>query len=410
MKIIKRNITLRLLDALKDTPVVLLQGARQTGKSTLVQLLARKQHPAEYLTLDDLSIYSAIKDNPDDFLNTYSDNIILDEVQKAPELFRAIKSVVDKNRKPGKFILTGSANILLLPKISESLAGRIEILQLYPFSQSEIMGNKINVLDRLFTENMNIKANPADGHVDIYKNIVVGGYPEAVFRKTDRRRNAWFESYAKSMLQRDIKELSHIESIAQFPKLLNLLAARTGALLNFAEISRAISIPQTSLKRYFTLLEASFLVYLLPPYYKNRSKRLIKTAKIYFNDTGLLSHQLSININGLKKDKILFGHILENYVLMELIKYAAWSDYQYKFYHYRTVSGREIDFIIERSDGKTVAIEVKSSANTEAKMFVHIKDFESEIGKNFHRGYVFYLGNKIFHYSKNRIAVPINII
>src|SRR3990172_770381 len=248
---IKRKITPKLLEALSDSPVVLVHGARQTGKSTLVKYLADNVYPAKYLTFDDPGILSAARNNPYEFLLGYEDNLIVDEVQRVPEIFLAIKEAVDKKRKAGKYILTGSSNVLLLPKVSDSLAGRMEILSLYPFSQNEITGSDYNFIDEAFAKEFKMPAARRKKN-DISARILSGGFPEMLTRKNRVRQDAWFKSYITAILQRDLRDIANVEKLSELPRLLNLFAARAGTLLNFAEISRSASIPQTTLRRYFT--------------------------------------------------------------------------------------------------------------------------------------------------------------
>lgn len=406
---IRRNITNKLLEALSDSPVVLLHGARQTGKSTLIKSLVGEEYPAEYLTFDDPGILSAAQNNPIEFLSAYEGSIALDEVQRVPGIFHAIKSLVDKKRTPGKYILTGSSNVLLIPKISESLAGRMEILNLFPFSQNEITGSDSNFVDNVFGKNYKLPKVPEKQN-ELIKRVITGGYPEMLSRKNKERQDAWFKSYVTTILQRDVRDIANIEKLSELPKLLKLFASRAGTLLNFAEFSRSSAIPQTTLKRYTALLEAIFMIYLLPAWSGNLSKRLIKTPKLYLSDTGLLSHLTGFDSETRKTDALLWGRVLENFVLMELVKQASWSDFNLSLYHFRTSSGQEVDFVIERSDGSLVGIEVKASSQVDAGMFNHMKAFAEETGKKFLRGVVFYTGEKAIPFAKNMYALPVDVL
>lgn len=403
---IQRKIKSRLLDALTDSPVVLVHGARQTGKSTLVKYLAEKEYPAKYLTFDDSGILSAAQNNPYDFISGYSEVLIIDEVQRVPEIFLAVKNFVDNHRKAGKFILTGSANVLMLPKISESLAGRIEILKLFPLAQNEISNTNFNLIDELFANNFNPTWS-THRSTDLVNKVLTGGFPEMLTRNKRTRQNAWFKSYITTILQRDVRDISSIEKLSELPKLLGLFATRAGTLLNFAELSRSSVIPQTTLKRYVGLLEAIFMIHILPAWSGNLSKRLIKTPKLYLNDTGLLSHLIGFEADKILSDPLSWGRMLENFVLMELVKQASWSNFNLFLYHYRSASGQEIDFIIERSDGKVVAVEVKAASKIAALDFKQIKIFADEIGKKFLRGFVFYTGKEAIPFAKNMFALPI---
>lgn len=406
---IERKITLRLKNALGDNPVVLLHGARQTGKSTLIKHLIETGLPANYVTLDDAGVLSAAQNDPHGFLQGYEGCLAIDEVQRVPEIFRAMKKLVDNDRKPGKYLLTGSANIMLVPKLSESLAGRIEILHLYPFSQNEISGSVYNFVDDIFSKNFKISS--------VVKNInslstkfILGGYPEIQNRENEERRNAWFKSYITTILQRDVRDLANIEKLSQLPRLLHLFASRAGTLLNFAELSRSAAIPQTTLKRYISLLEATFMIYLLPAWSGNLSKRLIKTPKVYLTDTGLLSHLTGFSKNRIQSDALTWGRIVENFVLMEIIKQVSWSNNDLSIYYFRTSSGQEVDFIIERNDGSLVCIEVKASASVNRSMFNNIQIFAGETKKKFLRGIVLYTGNEAIPFANNLFALPISIL
>ncbi len=405
---IERNITQKLKDALSDTPVVLLHGARQTGKSTLIKHLIEKGLSATYINFDEAGIFSAAQNDPQGFLEGYEGCLAIDEVQRVPEIFRAIKIMVDNDRVPGKYLLTGSSNVMLIPKISESLAGRIEIIPLYPFSQNEISGNKFNIVDYIFSKTFKVGSIPLNIN-NMWTKIISGGFPEVQFKKSAERRNAWFKSYISTILQRDVRDLSNIENLSQLPRLLHLLGARAGTLLNFSELSRSTSIPQTTLKRYTTLLEAIFMIYFLPAWSGNLSKRLIKTPKIYLTDTGLLSFLTDINESRIQTDSLIKGRILENFVLMELIKQSSWSENNFSIYYMRTSSGREVDFVIEKNDGTLVCVEVKSSSTVYKDMFKNIESFAEETKKRFLRGIILYTGNKAIPFASNLFAIPVNV-
>lgn len=406
---IYRKITPKLFDALSDSPVVLLHGARQTGKSTLIKSLAETSCPAKYLTFDDPVIFSAAKNNPLEFLSSYDENLVIDEVQRIPEIFLAIKNIVDKKRTPGKFILTGSSNVLLLPKASESLAGRIEILSLYPFSQSEIESSEKNFIEHIFQKDFkpSIFSVKKD---DLFKRIATGGYPEMQARKKPERQNAWFKSYITTILQRDVRDLANIERLSDLPKLLKIFASRAGTLMNFAELSRSSSIPQTTLRRYSTLLEAVFLSVSLPAYSGNLSKRLIKTPKQYLGDSGLLVHLNSIDQARISSEPLIWGRTFENFILLELIKLVSWSKHNVSIYHFRTSSGHEVDFVLERSDGSIVGIEVKASSQVNSKMFDSLKMLADETDRKFLRGFVIYTGNEPVPFAKNLFALPASVM
>lgn len=361
------------------------------------------------MTFDDPGILSAARNNPYEFLSGYEGNLIVDEVQRVPEIFLAIKEAVDRKRKAGKYILTGSSNVLLLPKVSDSLAGRMEMLNLYPLTQNEIAGSDYNFIDEAFAKEFKMPAARRKNN-DISARILSGGFPEMLTRKNPVRLDAWFKSYVTTILQRDLRDIANVEKLSELPRLLNLLAARAGTLLNFAEISRSASIPQTTLKRYVSLLEAVFLIYLLPAWLGNLSKRLIKTPKLYLSYTGLLSHLIGFEKEKIVADPLSWGRIVENFVLMELLKQSLWSEFNLSLFYFRTASGHEIDLVIEHSSGSLVGVEIKASSKVTADNFNHLKMFAEETGKKFLRGFVFYTGNEPIPFTKNLFAMPLNIL
>lgn len=393
--------------ALTDTPVLFLNGARQTGKSTMAQeLICPDGQPMRYLTLDDAPVLAAATGDAPGFVAGLGGPVVLDEVQRAPNLFIAIKAAVDRNRKPGQFLLTGSADVLLLPNISESLAGRMEIFTLWPLSQGEMEQSRDNVLDALFNKGIKPYRGKDDRTASI-ERVVRGGYPVIQHRATDARRRAWFESYLIAVLQRDIRDISNIDDLTTVPRLLEFLATRICGVLNFADISRAIGIPQTTLKRYFTLLEITFLVQTLPSWSANLGLRFVKAPKIYLNDTGLAAYLLGLNAAQLAANPMALGPLLENFVLMELRKQSGWSAVRPNFFHFRTHAGEEVDIVMEDAAGNLVGIEVKASASVGASDIRSLRAFAELTGSRFRRGIVFYLGSETVPFAKNIHAMPV---
>ncbi len=408
---IYRKITPKILDALNDTPVVFLNGARQTGKSTLVQWIAKHKYPAQYISLDDLNILATIKESPQTFLNSIRGPIIIDEVQKAPELFPVIKLLVDRDRKPGRFILTGSANVLLLPKISESLAGRIEILSLWPLAQSEMESGPENLIDNIFSAGwMENFATIEYEREEILRRMCTGGYPEALVRKRKERLKAWFNSYLLTIIQRDIRELAHINGLTALPNLISLLAARSTSLFNFSDFSRVTGIPQSTLKRYLSLFEMTFLLLKVRAWSPNLGKRLLKTPKILLNDTGLLCYLLHLDVNELKTPNPFIGPVFENFVIMELMKEISWSKVKPQLYHFRTTSGIEVDAILENHKNQVIGIEIKSKSvltKSDAKGLSYLKE---TLKDKFLKGIIFYTGDHVLPMEEKIFAVPIAAI
>jgi len=404
-----RHLAGPLRDALSDTPAVLINGARQTGKSTLVQSEDPGRESRQYLTFDDPGILAAAKRDPNGFVAGLNSPVTLDAVQHVPELFAVIKAAVDRKRRPGQFLLTGSANVLLLPKLSASLAGRMEVLTLWPFSPGELHTVNENFVESLFSKN---HANwspkpPRTSWEELLEIMVVGGYPPAVARHNPARREAWFQSYVMTMLQRDIRDLANISDVTAIPRLLSVVAARAGGLLNFADLSRTMALPQTTLKRYFALLEGTFLVQLLRPWARNLGKRVIQTPKVYLNDSGLLAHTLGATLDRLKTEGSLAGTVLENFVSMELRKQCSWSAIRPELFYWRTASGVEVDFVLEDRSGKVAGIEVKAAATLGSNDVRGLQALADAVGKNWIRGVVLYSGTEVIPFAANLHAVPL---
>lgn len=407
---IQRNLSSQLHEALSDRPVVLLNGARQSGKSTLAQSLL-DGHAASYLTLDDATVLSAIDRDPNGFLaGLGSGPVVLDEVQRAPGLFPALKMAVDRDRTPGRFLLTGSADLFLLPTVSESLAGRMEILTLWPLSQGEVEGVVEGFIDALFSRSFQPPATGTIERSDLLGRMIQGGFPEPRAKTSPSRLRAWFASYLTTILQRDVRDLATIENLTALPRLLSLLAARVASLLNYAELSRSSGLPASTLKRYFSLLEATFLIQTLPAWSSNLSKRLVKSPKTLLVDSGLLCHLLGINEARLEDDPTLLGPLLESFVLMEIRKQAGWSRTAPSLFHYRTQTGQEIDLLLEDAAGRIVGVEVKASASVQERDVRALHDLAEALGKRFVRGVVLYLGEAVVPFSEKVSAVPLPVL
>lgn len=404
-----RHILPLLNEALADTPVVLLNGARQTGKSTLTQSLSAESG-RRYLTLDDHVTLAAAKGDPDGFIAGLNGPVTLDEVQRVPELFLAIKASVDRDRSPGRFLLTGSANVLLLPGIADSLAGRMEILSLWPLSNAEIAGAPtVNLVDWLFDGPMNALAISPCDRTQLIEKLLCGGYPEVVSRNSPRRRAAWFNSYLQAIMQRDVRDLANVEQLTEIPNLIKLLSTRSAGLLNFAEISRSSGLPQTTLKRYFSLLETLFLVYRLPAWERNLGKRLVKAPKVFLPDSGMLAHLVELSPERLTVGVGLPGSLVETFVLSELLKHLAFSERQLTLWHYRTQSNIEVDFILENRLGKLTGIEVKASHSVGSKDFNGLRHLKETEPQFFQRGIVLYGGHEVVPFAADLFAVPLSM-
>lgn len=403
-----RNISAFFEQALQDTPLLLVNGSRQVGKSTFVKMLLEKTHA--YYTLDDPTILSSALKDPLMFLESLPNPSIIDEIQRALPIFLPLKKLIDQNRKPGFFVLTGSADVLALPRLADSLAGRIEIYTLWPFSQGEIEEKKEDFIFFVFNTSTFPKYKNTLTLEGLIERIIRGGYPEIIKRSLPQRRRQWFASYLQTLIEKDIKSLASIEGIFDLPNLIQICAARCGSLLNFSELSRTTGLPGTTLKRYFALLQQTYLIVTLPPWTKNLNKRLVKTPKLYLNDTGFLTHILDYDQTRLLKDRPFLGHVLENFVVMELKKQLGWSQQRCRLYHYRTHTQQEIDLILEAADSRIVAIEIKLSKSVSFKDFEHIHNLQCDIGPLFYRGVVFYMGDSIVPFGTNLYAVPLSFL
>ncbi|MCW5962216.1 MAG: ATP-binding protein [Pyrinomonadaceae bacterium] len=405
---IERFLKPYLAEALKDTPVILLVGARQVGKSTLAQSLRDDQYQPQYLTFDDPTLLSAAKGNPSGFLDSVQTPVIFDEIQRVPELFLPFKVAVDKERSPGRFLLTGSANVLLIPNVADSLAGRMEILNLRPLSQGEIEGHREDFIDWVCGEEFELPVVKfAEDREKLFERMLSGGYPEAIQRNSASRRTAWFSSYIATLLQRDVRDLANIDGLVDFPKLLSILASRSCGLLNYAEVSRTSGLPQTTLKRYVALLENLFLIEYLPAYSGSLTKRMVKAPKLIFTDTGLLSHLQNLTWDKIKFDPTLAGFLTENFVVSELKKQLAWNQTRVQMLHFRTSTDIEVDIVLETPSGEVVGIEIKSGANVNRDAFKGLRVLAESLGKKFLRGIVIYTGENCVAFENNMFAIPI---
>lgn len=408
---IERALTPLLLEALSDTPVVLLVGGRQTGKSTLVTGLADRGHEAEYVTLDDPTELAAARRDPVAFVHRFEDRVIIDEVQRAPELFLPIKAAVDRDRRPGRFLLTGSANVLFAPTAAEALAGRMEVLTLWPFSSAELAGRGGGgLLEPLFGGGVDQSATAPLARTELISRLMVGGYPEAVERTDDERRRRWFSSYLATILERDVRALADIQRLEELPAVLTAVALRSRGPLNRSGLSQDLGIPGSSVERYLALLDRVFAIRRLAAWHSRLQPRLVKAPKVLIADTGLLCHLLRIDEARLAEDPATFGLTLEAYVGMELVKSAELAPIGTDVMHYRTAKGVEIDFLVESSDGRVAGVEVKAAASVGAEDFRRFERLQESLGERFARGVVLYTGDRVVPFGDRLAAWPVALL
>lgn len=405
-----RNLAERVIEALSDTPVVLIHGPRQSGKSTLARHLVSDEFPADYVTLDDLTVLGAARASPGDFLARFDGPVVIDEAQRVPELFLAMKAEVDRDRRPGRFLVTGSARARFIPEISEALAGRVEILTLWPLSQGEIEGRADGFVDLVFRgEAPRAKGDPLDRE-QILDRALVGGYPEVVSRRQAARRRRWFESYITTIVQREVRDLAEIEGLAELPRLLALVAARAGAIRNFSELARATGMPQTTLKRYLALMVGTFLVERVPAWSGNLGKRLLKSPRLYPVDSGLMGHLVGLEREGLHAPGAPVGPLLETFVVGEIRKQLGWSEVQPKIHHFRSAGQEEIDVVLEDARKRVVGIEIKASSSVERRDFRHLERLRDDLGGRFTLGLVLYTGRETVGFGERLYATPISAL
>lgn len=394
--LINRQITPLLQEILKDTPVVVVQGPRQCGKSTLVQ----NNCDLPYSTLDDnLSLDSAER-TPAAFLKSHPNGFIIDEIQRAPKLARSIKAHVDANRRPGTFVLTGSANILVLPKLADSLAGRMEVLSLWPFTQGEIRNLKEDFAQFALRTTPELPPQPP---IDYQITLNSGGFPEPVSRNSERRQRAWFESYLKALIERDVRDLADIDGLTALPRLIRSLAQEPYSVVNITSLSRSTGIPATSLTRYLSLLEGVFLTKSISAYTAIQSGKAAKTSRLAFVDSGVLN-SLHPNSNPISQAA------LENFVAMELVKQSGWSEVEYEIQHFRSVRQYSVPIVIVQPNGKTIGLTVINRPVAEPSDFRALQFLSDVAEPNFVRGYVLTTGTETQMYNDSLSAIPISAI
>jgi len=319
----------------------------------------------------------------------------------------AIKKTVDEDRRPGRFLLTGSANLMALPTVADSLAGRMETLHLLPLSQSELYGNSANWIDAAFAGNVLYPAPALIGD-ELTKTVFRGGYPKAVARSTERRRMAWSRQYMNSIIQRDVRDVVHIEKLSQIPHLLQALAQYYGQICNYSRIGGQIDLDQKSIARYICVLESMFLLKRLPVFSHNRLKRLVKAPKIQFIDSGLLAVLRDVSFSKVVKDRSGYGSILETFVYSELLKHTSSAEGDYQLFYYRDHDQYEVDFIIENAAGHILGIDVKSGATVKKDDLRGLRRLAGAIGTGFKSGFILYDGTETISLGQSVWAVPIS--
>lgn len=409
MNYLNRNITQELEQSIETRPLTYLNGGRQVGKSTLCSHLP-DNIKRNHITFDSPLVLATAKSQPAAFVDSLPNDIlnIIDEVQFAPEIFPYLKMKIDSNRLNGndkqKFLLTGSANLMAMPKLSEALVGRMSVLTLYPFSASEYYNLNKSLTERLFDEELRMSSFKDFNIVEVLKNST---YPEiATDAKIDRIK--WFDSYLTTILNRDIKSLSDLKNPEIMVALLSLLSTRTGGLLNNTEVAKELGVDYRTYEKMFTFALNSFLVFNVKPWARPNklSKRFVKSPKLYFTDCNFLSYIMKRDIDEMyENDKKAFGHVFENFVATELLKSAKLNNLELS--HYRTQSGKEADFVLENAQGDVVGIEVKSVKDIDKKAYSGLLELKELCSDKFKKGIILYTGNDIVPLSEKIWAVPV---
>jgi predicted AAA+ superfamily ATPase len=402
-----RLIQARIQEALADTPVVLLAGPRQSGKTTLVRQLAIALG-LHYLTLDDATTLLSARQDATGLIRGL-DRVVIDEVQRAPQLLLAIKKSVDEDRRPGRFLLTGSANLMTLPTVADSLAGRMETLSLLPLSQSEIHGAGANWIDaafagRLLKVTVPILANALAGAV------LQGGFPEAISRATPRRRTTWARQYIGALIARDVPDVAEIDKLDQLPVFLRCLAHVSGQMCNYTQLGGQVGLDSKTAARYVGVFEQMYMLQRVDVWAKNQLSRTVKTPKLQFIDSGLLAALIGLHATPVLQDRTQFGHVLETFVHSELLKHTTTSEGSYDLLYYRDFDKFEVDVVIENAAGRLVGVEVKAAASVTERDLRGLRKLASVAGPLFQMGVVLYDGTDTLPLGDGLWAAPLSTL
>jgi hypothetical protein len=403
----RRYAAQNVADALEDTRVVLVVGPRQAGKTTLIRQFVSDDRP--YLTLDDPATFNRAKTDPVEFIRSLN-KAVIDEIQRAPELMMVIKESVDRDTRPGRFLLTGSANVMALPKVGDSLAGRIEIITLLPLSQAEIAGSAGQMIDRLFAgEGPALQGSALFGN-PLLEVVLKGGYPEALRRRSATRRSAWYQDYLALVLDRDVRDIANVEQLDKLPILMRMLGEQAGQLVNINALSVALGISAPTVQRYVTILERMFLLRQIRPWFSNRLSRLIKSPKLHMLDSGLLATLRDANTANIAADRSRLGPLLESFVVSEVLKSLTWSQTRADVSHFRTKEQDEVDIVLEDWRGRIVGIEVKAAATLRPKDFSGLQKLQAAAGAKFVQGVILHDHDRVTPFSEKIRAAPVSLL
>lgn len=411
-EVIARHVTPRVVEALEDTRIVVLQGARQVGKTTLVRELV-DDRGGRLLTLDDPATLARAAADPLGFLLEEPERLLaIDEVQRLPELILPLKYVVDRDTRPGRFLLTGSANLLRLPSLPDSLAGRVERIELHGFSQGELAGHRESFIDRLLAGERFTTHTSALHRHHYLQRAAAGGYPEALARPEGRRRDAWFDNYADGVVRREAEELTNLQRLAELPKILRVLASRNSGELNMADIARDTEIPVRTLTPYVDLLHTLYLIQTIPAWFTNFAQRVVERPKVSLLDSGLAARLINISAAGAAPEASpkVAGGLLEGFVAGELRRQLTWSEERAELGHFRERTAGEVDLVLETPDGRVAGLEIKATSapgRNDAKGLAHLRD---RLGSRFVAGLVLHTGTTGGSLGDRLAAVPMDAV
>lgn len=407
-KLYPRLIAARVAEALGDTPVVLITGPRQAGKTTLARQIAARHPALRYFTLDDELTLLAARQDPVGMVRRL-DRAIIDEIQRAPALLLAIKKTVDEDRRPGRFLLTGSAQLMTLPTVADSLAGRMEILTLLPLSQSELHGATSNWLDQAFAGHLPQPSTLLVGDA-LVEAVWGGGYPEALARTAPRRRTTWARQYLDALVQRDVRDVAGIDRLDQLPRLLRALAQIAGQMCNYSQLGGQVGLDHKTVARYIGVFEQMYLLERVEVWASNRLNRIVKTPKIQFVDSGLLSSLVDFAPAQARRDRQRFGKLLETFVFGELLKQTTTAEGDYRLLYYRDHDQFEVDVIVENAVGQLIGVEIKSAASVAVGDLRGLKRLAGVAGDRFEMGVVLYDGTETLPLGERLWAAPLSTL
>ena len=404
--LLPRSLAPVVQEALSDTPVVCLLGPRQSGKTTLARQLAPDR---AYFSLDEHNYYQTAIADPAGFIAGVPDEVTLDEVQRVPELLPAIKRAVDRDRRPGRFLLTGSAHLLLLPTVTESLAGRMEIAQLQPLTEAEKTRSPGRFLGAVLEGALepNIRPEARDGGPALAERLVAGGYPEPLTRTPGRARQ-WRRQYLRGVIERDVQDIARVRDADELSRLLELLAVRSAHLLNVNHLAGELGLHRETVERYLSVLERLFLVRRLRAWHRNTAKRLVKSPKVHLLDTGLAATLADLTAADWLGARHRMGYLLESFVVQQLIAQAAWTDPDLRFWHYRDKDRVEVDLVVTRGR-KVWGLEVKAAGTLAAGDGRGLVRLAERCGEDFQQGLLLYSGEDLLPLADKRmLAVPLS--